>query len=126
MGIVWFGNYTFFFEKASAVLRDPLGLSHADFFRAGVQPPIVHYAVDYHRPSRLDEELTIEARLYGTDAARLNTGYRVIGPDGEIRITAQTIQVFIDAAGAVCCVPPRLWADCLERWRKGEFACLQA
>ena len=127
MRIVWFGRYATFFEQASAALRDRCGLSHEDFFRAGIQPPIVRYEVEYLRPSRLDEQLKIVARLHGTEAARLNTSYQVFGPDGALRVAARTVQVFTEIhTGIVCFVPPKIWLDCLERWRKGEFACLQA
>jgi acyl-CoA thioester hydrolase len=127
MRIVWFGRYATFFEQASAALRDRCGLSHEDFFRAGIQPPIVRYEVEYLQPSRLDEQLTVVARLHGTDAARLNTSYQVFGPEGALRVAARTVQVFTDIhTGIPCFVPPKIWLDCLERWRKGEFACLQA
>ena len=126
MRIVWFGRYATFFEQASAALRDRCGLSHEDFYRAGIQPPIVRYEVEYLQPSRLDELLAITARLHGTDAARLNTSYQVHGPDGSLRVVARTVQVFTDAqTGTVCFVPPKIWSDCLARWRKGDFACLQ-
>ena len=127
MGIVWFGRYAVFFEEASAALRDGCGLSNADFFRAGIQPPVIRYEVEYLRPSRLDERLTIAACMHGTEAARMNTTYEVRGPDGELRVVARTVQVFMDMAkGAVCLIPPPIWRDCLKRWRNGEFACLQA
>jgi acyl-CoA thioesterase FadM len=119
--------YATFFRATSGGLRDRCGLSHEDFFRAGIQPPIVRYEVEYLQPSRLDEQLTVVARLHGTDAARLNTSYQVFGPEGALRVAARTVQVFTDIhTGIPCFVPPKIWLDCLERWRKGEFACLQA
>jgi acyl-CoA thioester hydrolase len=127
MGIVWFGRYAVFFEEASAALRDACGLSHAAFFEARIQPPVVSYEVEYLAPSRLDERLSVTARLHGTEAARLNMSYQVHGPDGALRVVARTVQIFTDGeSGAVCFVAPRIWADCLARWRRGEFACLQA
>jgi acyl-CoA thioester hydrolase len=125
MGIVWFGRYTVFFEEASAVLRDACGLSHAGFYAAGIQPPVVSYEVEYLQPSRLDEVLTVTARLHGTEASRLNMSYQVHGPDGALRVAARTVQVFMDVrSGTVCFVAPQIWTDCLVRWRRGEFACL--
>jgi hypothetical protein len=52
---------------------------------------------------------------------------RGVGPDGELRVAARTVQVFwsIGTGRRACFVPP-IWLDCLARWRKGEFACLQA
>lgn len=126
MGIVWFGRYTVFFEEAGAALRDACGLSHAAFFEAGIQPPVVSYEVEYLHPSRLDERLTVTARLHGTEAARLNMTYRVQGPDGALRVAARTVQVFMEVRSmAVCFAAPRIWTDCLARWHRGEFACLQ-
>ena len=125
MGIVWFGRYATFFEQASATLRDACGLSHAAFFAAGIEPPVVSYEVEYLAPSRLDEILTITARLYGTEAARINTAYQVHGADGSLRVVARTVQVFADAQTmAVCFTPPPIWRTCLQRWQRGEFACL--
>lgn len=125
MGIVWFGRYTVFFEEASAELRDACGLSHAAFFNANIQPPVVSYNVEYLHPSRLDEVLTITTSLYGTEAARLNMTYQVHGPDGVLRVAARTVQVFTDTTNmTVCYVAPPIWTRCLERWRRGEFACL--
>ncbi len=125
MGIVWFGRYTVFFEEASAALRDACGLSHGAFFEAGIQPPVVSYEVEYLHPSRLDERLTIRARLHGTDAARLNMTFAVHGPDGVLRVVARTVQVFMDVTSmSVCFAAPRIWTECLARWRRGEFACL--
>lgn len=127
MGIVWFGRYTSFFEEASAELRDACGLSHAAFFAAGIQPPVVSYNVEYLIPSRLDENLVVSATLHGTEAARLNMTYEVRGPDGALRVVARTVQVFMETQTmTVCFTAPRIWTDCLARWRRGEFACLNA
>lgn len=126
MGIVWFGRYTVFFEEASAVLRDACGLSHAAFYAAGIQPPVVSYEVEYLHPSRLDELITVSAQLHATEAARLNMSYQVHGPDGVLRVAARTVQVFMDTQSmTVCFAAPRIWTACLAQWRQGEFACLQ-
>ena len=127
MGIVWFGRYTVFFEEAAAALRDACGISHAAFREAGIEPPVVSYQVEYLHPSRLDERLTIAACLHATEAARLNLTYEVRGPDGVLRVAARTVQVFMEAASqTVCLSAPGIWITCLARWRRGEFACLQA
>jgi acyl-CoA thioester hydrolase len=126
MQIVWFGRYATFFEQASAVLRDACGLSHAAFFEAKISPPIVSYEVQYLAPCVLDETIKITATLHATDAARLNMSYQVHGPDGSLRVVARTAQVFMDMrTNSVCFVSPDIWTQCLTRWKKGDFACLQ-
>lgn len=127
MGIVWFGRYTTFFEEASAELREACGLSHAAFREAGIEPPVVSYQVEYLHPSRLDERLTVAACLHASEAARLNMTYEVRGPDGVLRVAARTVQVFMEASShTVCLTSPGIWTTCLARWRRGEFACMQA
>jgi len=126
MRIVWFGRYAVFFEEASAALRDACGLSHAAFFEALISPPIVSYEVQYLAPCVLDEILTVTATLHASDAARLNMSYHVHGPDGSLRVVARTTQVFMDMrTQSVCFVAPEMWTNCLARWKKGDFACLQ-
>jgi acyl-CoA thioester hydrolase len=126
MQIVWFGRYAVYFEEASAELRDACGLSHAAFFDAMISPPIVSYEVQYLAPCRLDEIVKVTATLHASEAARLNISYQVHGPDGTLRVVARTAQVFMDMRiNSVCFVAPDIWTNCLARWKKGDFACLQ-
>jgi acyl-CoA thioester hydrolase len=126
MRIVWFGRYAVYFEEASAELRDACGLSHETFFAAMISPPIVSYEVQYLAPCTLDEVVQVTATLHASEAARLNMSFQVHGPDGSLRVVARTEQVFMDMrTNSVCFISPEIWTNCLARWKKGDFACLQ-
>jgi acyl-CoA thioester hydrolase len=123
VGIVWFGRYAAYFEEAAAELGRRCGLSYEDFRQAGLRSVIARYTVDFLTPLLLDEEITVTARLHWTEAARLNTEYRIHGADGGLRTRAMTVQVFTSADdGRLCLVSPPLWTRCRDRWRRGEFA----
>lgn len=120
MGVVWFGRYPLYFEEGSAELGRRCGLSYRDFRAADLQAPVAECHVDYHAPLRVDDVITIRARLVWTDAARLNTEYEIRKDDGELAASGYTVQMITDAGG-VCLVPPPLLEAMRERWRRGEF-----
>ncbi|MFC1889996.1 acyl-CoA thioesterase [Thermodesulfobacteriota bacterium] len=125
MGVVWYGHYTQFLELASEELGRRIGLSYRDYFDANLRAPIVQLHIDYHRPVRLDEEITVTAGLVWTEAARLNIEYTVYNQDGSVAATGYTVQMFTDGlSGESCLTLPPLIEECRERWRNGEFEVL--
>jgi acyl-CoA thioester hydrolase len=126
MGIVWFGRYPQFFETAAEELGRRCGLSYADFFAAGVRGPIVKLDIDYMRPMRLGDEVKVTARLVWDEAAKLATEFAIELSDGTLAATGYTIQVFTEADTMVpLWVSPPMLDKCRERWKAGEFKCLQ-
>lgn len=122
MAIAWHGRYLQFFERAAETLARKIGLSYEDYYRAELRAPLVQVHLDYHAPVKLGEEITVEARLIWTDAARMNTEYRVENEQGMLSATGFTVQMFTDAAsGAPCYIVPPLVAKCRERWKQGAF-----
>ena len=126
MAIVWYGRYAEFFEEGGAALGEMCGLSYKDFYKANLRAPIVQFHIDYHQPFVLGEEFTICASFIWTEAARLNTEYKLLKKDGSIAVTGYTVQMFTDSAtGKPCLVLPKLFERCRKKWKAGELACLK-
>jgi acyl-CoA thioester hydrolase len=126
MGIVWFGRYPLFFEVAAEELGLRCGLSYADFFAAGLRGPIVKLDIDYLRPMRLGDEVKVTARLLWDEAAKLITEFAIELPDGTVAATGYTIQIFTEADSMdPLWVSPPMLEKCHERWKAGDFSCLQ-
>ncbi len=122
LGQVWYGCYAVYFEEAAAALRREYGLSHQELFVAGVRAPIVRWHADYHAPLRLDDEITIIARLCWHEGSRLNIEYDVIRPDRRIAATGYTVQLFTDATtGELLLASPDILERCRRRWLSGEW-----
>lgn len=125
IAITWHGRYADYFEDAATELRRACGLTYEAFRDSGVRAPIVQFHVDYHCPLLLDELVTVTATLVWSEAARLNTEYEILKPDSTVAATGYSVQMLTDTAGEPCLAPPPLLLRCQERWRGGEFSCLQ-
>jgi len=101
-GIVYYANYLKFAERARTEWMRDLGLSHSALAKsAGAAWAVRRCTVDYQRPARLDDALTVETRLEalggasadlvqivrrdGEDLARLTLRLAFIAPDGRPR-----------------------------------------
>jgi len=122
MAVVWHGNYPAVFELAHSELMFRIGLGFEEYRKCNVAAPIAQIHVDYHTPLVLDEEFSVTARLFWNDGARLDTAYTVCGPDGTLRATGYTVQMFVDILRREPLVLiPDIYENCRERWRRGEF-----
>ena len=101
-GIVYYANYLKFAERARTEWMRDLGLSHSALAQsAGAAWAVRSCAIDYRRPARLDDALTVETRLTALggasadlvqivrrddeDLARLTLRLAFIAPDGRPR-----------------------------------------
>ena len=126
MGILWHGRYPAFFEAAAGELHRACGLGYLDFQRAGIQAPIVQLHIDYVASVLLEEEVSIHASLVWNDAARIDTEFAIIKPDGRLAARGCTVQLFTEASTGAPLLTPPAFAECSrEAWRTGKFANLQ-
>ena len=73
-------------------------------------------------PVELEEEITVQARLIWTEAARLNTEFTVFKENKQIAATGYVVQMFVDAqTNQPYMVCPKLVENCRKKWLKGEF-----
>jgi len=125
MGIVWFGRYPLFLECGGGMLSRATGLSYEALNNAGLLAPIARLEIEYIRPLRLGEEVTVVAAMIWTGSAKMAIEYDLIA-DGNLRARAATTQLFVDATtGQPHWVTPPLIESINEKWRNGGFACLQ-
>lgn len=115
--IVWHGHYANFFEEARRAWGRRHGLDYPVFFEHGVAAPVVQLQVDYLLPARLADVLEISARLWQTDAARLEFTYE-IRREGEATLlaTGRTVQVFTTPAGELILTWPPFMIELLKAW----------
>ncbi len=78
--------------------------------------------MDYRLPLRFDEEVTIEARLHWSEAARMNIEFIIRKLDGQICTTGYSIQLMLDEKLDLLIFPPPFYNEVLRRWKAGEFS----
>ncbi len=68
-GVVYYGNYLKYFERARTQYLEERGLSVARLMREGTVFVVVHADVDYRSPARYDDRLSIETVVSDMTAA---------------------------------------------------------
>jgi acyl-CoA thioester hydrolase len=111
-GVVYYANYLKFLERGRTDALRCAGVSHAEILK--LDPPL-GFAVrkinlDYLKPARIDDALTIETRFVAAKGARLIISQRVVCA-AEVLVTADLEAACIDLEGR----PRRLPKTMLEQ-----------
>jgi acyl-CoA thioester hydrolase len=116
MGVVYYGNYLRYFEAARNEFIRAKGLRYRDFeAELRLMLPVVEAAVQYRKPARYDDLLTVEISLTEIRRASARFGYRVLLED-EVLATGHTVHACVDLDGRV----QRMPKDLLDRLAAGE------
>lgn len=111
-GVVYYANYLKYLERGRTDALRCAGVSHAEILK--LDPPL-GFAVrkinlDYLKPARIDDALTIETRFLAAKGARLVIAQRVVCA-AEVLVTADVEAACIDLEGR----PRRLPKTLLDR-----------
>ena len=68
-GVVYYGNYLKYFERARTQYFEDRGLSVAELMKEGTMFVVVHAEVDYRSPARYGDRLIIETVVSDMTAA---------------------------------------------------------
>ena len=79
MGVVYYGNYPHWFERARGQFMRERGLSYAQVERRGVLLPVREMSVRYVSPARYDERVRVRAGISEWGRASVNFAYQVYG-----------------------------------------------
>ena len=116
MGVVYYANYLRYFEAARNEFIRAKGLRYRDFEQElRLMLPVVEANVQYHKPARYDDLLTVEIALTEARRASARFGYRIVR-DGEVLVTGHTVHACVDLDGRVQRMPKEL----LDRLAAGE------
>jgi acyl-CoA thioester hydrolase len=99
-GIVYYANYLRFLERARTEWLRSLGHSQQELSRtAGILFAVSGLSVEYRRPARLDEELTITCEPRRERATVLRFAQRIyrVGPTDNLLVEADVRVVCVDA-----------------------------
>jgi len=77
MGVVYYGNYLTFFERARNELMRACGFTYRECEASGFMLPVIHAEVDYRSPARYDDLLEISAFVRAQRGVRLEIGCEV-------------------------------------------------
>jgi acyl-CoA thioester hydrolase len=104
-GIVYYANYLKFAERARTDMLRDLGISHAEMMkRDGLVLVVRRCEIDYLRPAKLDDLLTIETEAANLGAASVELLQRVLRGE-EILAELKVLVVCIGKNGRPARIP---------------------
>jgi len=96
MGVVYYGNYAQYLEQGRTEWLRELGFSYKWMEERNIQLPVVNLNVDYKRPARYDDVLTVTTTLQKTPTVKIEFEYEIHNEANELLVAATTTLVFID------------------------------
>lgn len=98
-GIVYYANYLKFAERARTDMLRDVGISHAEMMkRDGLVLVVRRCEIDYRKPAKLDDMLTIETEVGKLGGASVDLLQRVLR-DGEVLAELKVLVVCVGKDG---------------------------
>jgi len=96
MGVVYHGNYAQYLELGRIEWLNKLGFSYKEMEDNGVMLPVFSLQLNYKKPARFGDVLTLKTILKKTPTVKIEFDYEIYNQDGELLTLANTVLAFID------------------------------
>ena len=106
MGVVYHGNYIPYFEIGRVEWLRNKGVSYKSLEESGIALPIVSMTVNYKKPARYDDLLTVKTTFKQYSSVKIEFDCEIWSEENELLTTAQFILVFVDIKLGKAIIPP--------------------
>lgn len=113
MGVVYHGNYIPYFEIGRVEWLRNKGVSYKKMEESGVALPIVSMNINYKKPARYDELLTVTTNFKSQTSVKVEFDCEIHNEKNELLTTAHFILVFVDLLTGKPMLPPGYIIDLL-------------
>ena len=113
MGVVYHGNYIPYFEIGRVEWLRNKGVSYKIMEESGVALPIVSMTLNYKKPARYDELLTVTTAFKSQTSVKVEFDCEIHNEKNELLTTAHFILVFVDLLTGKPIQPPNYIKDIL-------------
>ena len=111
MGVVYHGNYAQYFEMGRVEWLRNLGVSYKWMEENGVMLPVVSLTMNYKKPARYDDLLTVKTILKSQTSVKIEFDYEIYNEKMELLTIASSVLVFVDMKTGRPTVPPEYVKD---------------
>lgn len=113
MGFVYYGDYAEYFEVGRVEALRSLGFPYRRLEEEGVMLPVHDMHVNYHKPARYDDLITVLTIIDAMPNVRISFSYELRNEAGELLTKASTTLVFVDRTNMRPCRAPQHLLDAL-------------
>lgn len=96
MGYVYYGNYAQYFEVGRVEWLRSLGVSYRSLEESGVMLPVIKLDIDYIKPAKYDDLLTITTILTKKPLVKIEFDFEITNEKEELITKGLARLVFID------------------------------
>jgi acyl-CoA thioester hydrolase len=114
MGVVYHGNYAQYFEIGRVEWLRKKGISYKWMEDNGIMLPVVSLTINYKKPARYDELLTLKTILKKLSSVKIEFDYQLYNESGELLTIANSILVFVDMKSGRPTAPPTYISEVLK------------
>lgn len=106
MGVVYHGNYAQYFEMGRVEWLRNIGVSYKWMEENGVMLPVVSLTMNYKKPARYDDLLTVKTILKSQTSVKIEFDYEIYNENKELLTTGYSMLVFVDMKTGKPILPP--------------------
>ena len=106
MGVVYHGNYIPYFEMGRVEWLRNMGVSYKWMEENGVMLPVVSLSMNYKKPARYDDLLTVKTILKSQTSVKIEFDYEIYNENEELLTTGYSMLVFVDMKTGRPILPP--------------------
>lgn len=106
MGVVYHGSYVPYFEIGRVEWLRDKGISYKSLEESGIALPIVSMHLNYKKPARYDDQLTVKTTLKKYSGVKIEFDCEIWKENMELLTTAHFILVFVDTKTGRPILPP--------------------
>lgn len=114
MGVVYHGNYAQYFEMGRVEWLRNIGISYRWMEENGVMLPVVSLSMNYKKPARYDDLLTVRTVFKSQTTVKIEFDYEIVNEKGELLTTGHSMLVFVDVKTGRPILPPQYLVEKLR------------
>ena len=114
MSVVYHGNYVPYFEMGRVEWLRNKGISYKSLEESGIALPIVSMTINYKKPARYDDLLTVITKFKGQSSVKVEFDCEIRNKNNELLTTAHFLLVFVDVKVGKTIKPPKYLLDIMN------------
>ena len=114
MSVVYHGNYVPYFEMGRVEWLRNKGISYKSLEESGIALPIVSMTINYKKPARYDDLLTVITKFKGHSSVKVEFDCEIRNENNELLTTAHFLLVFVDVNLGKAIQPPQYILDIMN------------
>jgi acyl-CoA thioester hydrolase len=116
MGYLYYGHYAEYFEVGRTEMLRSMGFTYKSMEDDGILLPVRSMSINFRNPAHYDDLLTIKTCLRTFPEVKLDFSYEIIGEDGQLHCSGNTVLVFVDVTTKKLRKSPEYFKEALRQY----------